>query len=100
LTNPNLLFDGDSTIYYKGIRDFSEKDKKKSEGSFTGRHVKTSDGILAQRFRLPTETEWEYAAKALIENREYNSIRGRKEIFLEWRNNKRNFKEIPGRSNG
>lgn len=78
LTNPNLLFDGDSTIYYKGIRDFSEKDKKKSEGSFTGRHVKTSDGILAQRFRLPTETEWEYAAKALIENREYNSIRGRK----------------------
>jgi len=77
LTNPNLLFDGDSSIYYKGIRDFSKKDKK-SEGSFTGRHVKTSDGILAQRFRLPTEAEWEYAAKAEIENREYNSIRGRK----------------------
>ncbi|MCP4882617.1 MAG: gliding motility lipoprotein GldJ [Flavobacteriales bacterium] len=77
LTNPNLLFDGDSSIYYKGIRDFSKKDKK-PQGSFTGRHVKTSDGILAQRFRLPTEAEWEYAAKAEIENREYNSIRGRK----------------------
>ena len=77
LTNPNLLFDGDSTIYYKGIKDFSQKEKK-SEGSFTGRHVKTSDGILAQRFRLPTEAEWEYAAKAEIENREYNSLRGRK----------------------
>ena len=77
LTNPNLLFDGDSTIYYKGIKDFSGKEKK-SEGSFTGRHVKTSDGILAQRFRLPTEAEWEYAAKAEIENREYNSLRGRK----------------------
>ncbi|WKK66867.1 gliding motility lipoprotein GldJ [Lutimonas zeaxanthinifaciens] len=84
LTNPNLLFDGDSTIYYKGIKDFSKKEKK-TEGSFTGRHVKTSDGILAQRFRLPTEAEWEYAAKAEIENREYNSIRGRKKY--SWNGN-------------
>ncbi|MGB5384377.1 MAG: gliding motility lipoprotein GldJ [Lutimonas sp.] len=78
LANPNLLFDGDSSIYYKGIRDYSKKSEKKSKGSFTGRHVKISDGILAQRFRLPTEAEWEYAAKAEVENREYNSIRGRK----------------------
>jgi len=77
LTNPNLLFDGDSSIYYKGIKDFSKKEKS-SSGSFTGRHVKTSDGILVQQFRLPTEAEWEYAAKAEVENREYNSIRGRK----------------------
>ncbi len=84
LTNPNLLFDGDSSIYYKGIRDYSKKEKK-SSGTFTGRHVKTSDGILAQRFRLPTEAEWEYAAKALVENREYNSIRGRKKY--SWNGN-------------
>ena len=45
---------------------------------YTGRHVKISDGILAERFRLPTEAEWEYAGKAEVENREYNSIRGRK----------------------
>ncbi len=55
----------------------SRRSKKTPQG-FTGRHVKTSDGLLTQRFRLPTEVEWEYAAKALIENREYNSIRGRK----------------------
>lgn len=84
LTNPNLLFDGDSTIYYKGIKDYSKKEKK-TEGSFTGRHVKTSDGILAQRFRLPTEAEWEYAAKAESENREYNSIRGKKKY--SWNGN-------------
>ena len=116
LANPNLLFDGDESIYDRGLPDYSQKtvkktskrdrraeadavadvevdeaaddgekrsrrskkSKKSSQKGFTGRHVKTSDGLLTQRFRLPTEAEWEYAAKAEIENREYNSIRGRK----------------------
>ena len=86
LTNPSLLFEGDSSIYYKGIKDYSKKpDGSKSKGEFTGRHVKISDGILAQRFRLPTEAEWEYAAKAEVENREYNSLRGRKKY--SWNGN-------------
>jgi len=116
LANPKLLFDGDESIYDRGLPDYSKKtvkktskrdrraeadavadvevdeaaddgekrsrrnkkSKKPSQKGFTGRHVKTSDGLLTQRFRLPTEAEWEYAAKAEIENREYNSIRGRK----------------------
>ncbi|CAM1368877.1 Gliding motility lipoprotein precursor GldJ [Tenacibaculum soleae] len=79
LTNPYALFDGDSTIYKKGIPLPRKKGEPKPEkDKFSGRQVTSSDGILAQKFRLPTEVEWEYAAKAVFENREYNNIRGRK----------------------
>ena len=79
LADPYALFDGDSTIYKKGIPVPRKKgEPKPSKDSFSGRQVTSSDGILAQKFRLPTEVEWEYAAKAIFENREYNNIRGRK----------------------
>ncbi len=79
LTNPYALFDGDSTIYKKGLPVARTKGAPKpAKGEFTGRQVTSTDGILSQKFRLPTEVEWEYAAKAVFENREYNNIRGRK----------------------
>jgi len=124
LANPNLLFDGNESIYGKGLEDLSQKrskkdkkkDRKKDKSDdtvaeedggkksrkdkktqgFTGRHVKTSDGILAQRFRLPTEAEWEYAAKAEIENREYNTIRGRKKYTWNGRYTRNNSRKSSG----
>ncbi|CAM1355345.1 MULTISPECIES: gliding motility lipoprotein GldJ [Tenacibaculum] len=79
LTNPYALFEGDSTIYKKGLPVPRKKgDPKPAKGAFSGRQVTSTDGILAQKFRLPTEVEWEYAAKAIFENREYNNVRGRK----------------------
>ncbi len=76
LNDAERLFEGDSTIYKKGVK--SRGNKKSGKDSFKGRKITQADGILQQKFRLPTEAEWEFAAKAIIENREYNIVRGRK----------------------
>ena len=41
-------------------------------------YAKIENGLFLLSYRLPTETEWEYAAIALVGDREYNTYRGKK----------------------
>jgi len=67
LSSPSLTYGGQ-------IDSLQGKNKKDSVSVF----AKRSDGILLPSYRLPTETEWEYAAQAQSDNREYNNYKGRK----------------------
>ena len=63
-----------SNVYGGQIDSLQGKVKRDSTNVF----AKRSSGILMPAYRLPTETEWEYAAQAIVGSREYNNYRGRK----------------------
>jgi len=91
------------SVYNGNIDSLQGKQKRDSINTF----AKRSSGIIMPEYRLPTETEWEYAAAALVGTREYNNYRGRKKYPWEGdytRNGKRvgrgdqlaNFKQGKG----
>ena len=67
------------SVYNGQIDSLQGKMKKDSVNTF----AKRSSGIIMPEYRLPTETEWEYAAQANQGTREYNNYRGRKKYPWE-----------------
>jgi len=55
-----------------------KKGQIKVGDSIVNNYASTEKGVLLPSYRLPTETEWEYAALALVGDREYNTYRGKK----------------------
>jgi gliding motility-associated lipoprotein GldJ len=67
LQNPGATYSGN-------IDSLQGKMKRDSINAY----AKQTSGIILPEYRLPTEVEWEYAAIALVGQREYNNYRGRK----------------------
>lgn len=72
----NTYLNAPTDSYGGQMTEFAGKKAQNKDGDLT--HAKQTSGVLLPEYRLPTEAEWEYAAKSLNGLREYNSVRGRK----------------------
>ncbi len=73
--NPNAALGSRNKERLNGkINQRNSKDSTNTELKSASRET----GLITPKYRLPSESEWEYAALALKENREFNVYRGRK----------------------
>ena len=73
--NPNLTYGDRNEDRLNGrINQRNKKDTTNTKFKSASRE----SGLITPKYRLPSESEWEYAALALGENRDFNMHRGRK----------------------
>jgi gliding motility-associated lipoprotein GldJ len=78
LESPTKSYGGNEEVVLKGKRN-----KLANKEGATNVFAQRTSGLILPEYRLPTEAEWEYAAVALVGNREYNMYRGNKKY--PWR---------------
>lgn len=81
LAAPTLTYGGNEEIVLKGAKGGRKGPKPDKNGKVVEEknvYAQRSTGILLPEYRLPTESEWEYAAAADVGQREYNIYKGQK----------------------
>jgi gliding motility-associated lipoprotein GldJ len=74
INTPSTSFGGnEEVVLKKGMGG-----RRAATDSAKNVYAQRSSGLILPEYRLPTEAEWEYAALALVGNREYNIYKGQK----------------------
>ena len=88
------------TQTFGGNTDILEGGKLKPQTNAAGDEINVfasrETGIISPKYRLPTETEWEYAALGLSEIRSYNVYRGRKKYPWDGQYTRSGSRKIKG----
>ena len=76
LAAPTQTFGGKEDVVLK--KELNKSGRQEVADTAKNVYAQRNSGLILPEYRLPTEAEWEYAALALVGNREYNIYKGQK----------------------